>query len=407
VSPYADIVLELLWLAAAAAAVWVLARRLGCGPSTALFVGFGAAPLIVTGAFYYAGYTHLPGVALSLLVLAAAVSGRPARAGTLLGLLVFVKLTMVPIAVVLLAAVFLSRRSTRGLARLLVSLVISAAAVVVLLALRGELGPYLGSLALNLSYSQGSLVSGSTGGPFVGHLARVMTASALEVVVVVLAVLSWVYVAARTRAEADAGGTQALLWSATLASLVAGLVVLGLTGLWDHHAQVLYVPAVLAVVLVARRRTIRSAASVLGLTVLAVLLSGANLGVYATSAHDARGALAALGAVPDEAAGLLSLADSGTYARVGQNDDGGHAFGLRRWTLACPRFHQYPFDSAATLGEVAACLPTADYIIVSASAAPVPGRQAWNDYLAEVDRLLDAGYDCAPRGTVRICVRSR
>src|SRR5512144_1026875 len=115
-------------------------------------------PLILTGGLYYPGYTHLPGVALTLLVLASAVSQRFAVAGVLLAIFAFMKILMLPGALLLLALVIIILRAWRAIGPVTMSFSLTTAAILTLLFIRGELGPYLESLALNLAYSQGPLV---------------------------------------------------------------------------------------------------------------------------------------------------------------------------------------------------------------------------------------------------------
>src|SRR5690606_18203722 len=76
------------------------------------------------------------------------------------------------------------------------------------------------------------------------------------------------------------------------------------------------------------------------------------------------------------------------------------------WALVCPRFHQYPFESADVLAETLVCLPHADVIVVSLMATPVPDAPAWSRFIEQVERTLAEGYSCQPWNGERICTRA-
>ena len=114
ISPYADVIIEVAWILSGALAALSISRAIGCGRAAGVFVSFGMAPLILTGAFYAPGYTHLPGVALTLLAFAALTSNRYVIAGSLLGALAFFKLVMLPVALALVVTHFVGHRSRRA-----------------------------------------------------------------------------------------------------------------------------------------------------------------------------------------------------------------------------------------------------------------------------------------------------
>lgn len=411
ISPYADILLELMWIVGSGFAVYVLARKLGCDAPGALFAAFGMTPLILTGGLYLPGHTHLPGTALVLLVMAATVSRRFAAAGFLLAILAFMKLVMLPIALLLILTVITLRKEWRALVPGSAGFALCAGALVGLMSARGELFPYLQAQVNNVSYSQGVLVD-ERWGSFVGHLMRVASIDAVVIATAVAVAVVWVFAKDRR-----AGGTRPLerrglvLWACAGSALVGALVVLGFTGMWDHHGQVLYVPAILVGVGAVHRFqpafNVRSKFPVAALVGLAVVLSGPTAPLRYGGAALISGprSLAALNDVSAEARAVLSVAPSGTYARLGANDDDGHAYGLRDWTLACPRFQQYAFDTAEVLESLAECLPTAEVILLSPAAGPKEGDSTWNSYWAKVESTLQDGYACEKWQEERICTR--
>jgi hypothetical protein len=144
----------------------------------------------------------------------------------------------------------------------------------------------------------------------------------------------------------------------------------------------------------------------LGLIILiGYLMAGTSaLRGYIKSVQSFRETYAALGELSPEARRLLAIGSSGTYARFGLNDDLGHAIGLRHWKLACPRFHQYPFEPAALLNEVFECASMAPTLIISARFKPEPDWPSWNEFVARVERLIES-YSCDASAGLRVCRR--
>jgi len=94
-----------------------------------------------------------------------------------------------------------------------------------------------------------------------------------------------------------------------------------------------------------------------------------------------------------------------TYARLGKNDDFGHAIGLARWKLGCARFHQYPFDTEENRTKALDCAAGVETILVAPSFAPEQGQPDWNRFVAEGEKLLSSGFRCERRGIFRVCRR--
>lgn len=188
VSPYGDFLLEVAWLVIAALSIREIARKIGCWEPIGLAVALIATPIILTGQFYSAGFTHLPGTAITLATFAAAIAQRYTFAGVLLAILFFLKITTFPVAFVIMLMVIGSRGDWRHRGRVLVGLAVSALAALGLIQSRDELEAYLGSLKLNASYSSSALVD-STRWPIVDHLNRVTSSSSLTVILGCIAVL--------------------------------------------------------------------------------------------------------------------------------------------------------------------------------------------------------------------------
>ncbi|WP_030203268.1 hypothetical protein [Terrabacter tumescens] len=426
-SPLADVALEVLWVLGAGLAVTVLARAAGAAPKIAVVAGLGAMPLLLTGPPYESGMTHLPGLALLLGAVACAVRSRWVLAGALVGLLLLTKLILAPVVAGPLLVVALHRRSSgglTGLARAVLGAVVVLAAGVGAMWWRGELTGWVDNFRLNADYADGELAA-SQYGSVVGHLLRVFPEDARGAGVVTIASIVLVLVlvprawTGRRAQPADPEPTTsrehpartitpAVLWDLVIATLALGLVVIAVTGTWPHHAQTLSAPGGLALALVATRAvplfSVRRAA--LLLLVGGYLMAGALHPYFVlTAARDVPSSLRLLGSDSPDSAVLGSLPGVKTYARAGSNDASAHAVGMGDLELVCPRFHQYPFDSAAALDATAACLPRAQAVIVDDTPRPEDGQPAWNSFVARVRALVATGYDCVRTSVSQVCVR--
>ena len=411
VSPWMDIVIELGWIGVASTASTVIAKRLGVTHNNSVLVGWAGTPFIVTGVHYFAGGTHLPGIAMALTATALMLSGRHLLSGAALGLLFFLKLPLFPVAVTLVVLVALTGRRPRNLIRVAVGLVASTMAVIGLLAVRGELGPYFGALVLNVGYANSSL-SESAFGPLT-RLIHIAFPEAMLIGLLVIAVLAGVAAAANSGAPEVDVVVRRSGWL-TAGALASAILVLAATGLWWHHDQVLYVAAILLLTLLMRltQRAFADSRVLAAIAVvsIALVLGGSNPRIYYQAAIDARANLDTITSVPPEAIALQRLSSGpGSYARIGTNDDRGHARGTHDWELACPRFHQYSFDSPMAFSELEACLPSAQYIVVSPSGqewlTTVNSDDDFGHFVNAVRDLIGREYTCGETEGIRICVR--
>jgi hypothetical protein len=151
ISPYSDVVLEIGWLLGASTGIFSLTRSFRGDTRAGVLAGFVLTPLVLTGAVYHSGYTNLPGTALALLALAAAIRRRYAMAGVLLGLLCFMKFVVLPVAGLLVLVVVGSRRSWRGFGSAALGFVAVGMLVLALLGTRGELAAYLHTFTQNVA----------------------------------------------------------------------------------------------------------------------------------------------------------------------------------------------------------------------------------------------------------------
>lgn len=409
---WAELAVEIALVAIISASAFGIAKLLA-SRWVAAAIGFVAVPLIVTGEFYVAGATHLPGIALVMAACAMAAADRPGWSGVFLASLFFLKLIFLPVAVVAAGCLLLARARASKIATVLVSAAATLTGIAVILGLRGELWPYVETMAANVFYAQGTLV-GEAKGPalLLAHLERVNAGRGLAYALTVVAfaiTIALIPVAGSGRRNPMHRG----LVAASILACLASVAVLAVTGMWWHHNQIMYIPATLAMVGLAP--VLDLAAARTRLTTLATIALGAYLLGGAVGARhiaqafvrfpDAYGALSRLS---PEAELLLAIGPSGSYARLGSNDDLGHAIGLRAWRLVCPHFHQYAFQSAAELDRVLACASQSPVLLIGRGMTPATNPErvtAWNEFLSRMDRRLEESYDCTAAAGLRICTR--
>jgi hypothetical protein len=411
-SPLMDYAIEVAWLVVVALAAGCVCLRLE-GRWSAALAGGVVVPLTMTGAIYLPGYTYLAGTALGFAALAAVVGGRYVLVGGLVGLLVFSKLLVLPVVLALLIPWLLSPDVRRRWRPVVVGLVTTVGALVALLALRGELGGYLGAQATNVGYSQSRLDSPDRN-QILDHLSRVISWHEVVTVVLVVIVVGLAVRALRgpTGLLSSDPGRLAV---GTGFALVAALAIVAVTGLGPLHNQVLQVPAVGAACLAALmlapglRGLGRTVLVLVAAAVTAYLLSGAPPpALLSSSASFFRGEIGVLLLTPPESAAIQALGSPSAYARLGSVYDDGHARGLGEWDLACPRFHQYYFQDSDLLDDVLDCTLGAPVVLVSDSFAPQPPgvvAPAWDDFVARGEAGLARDYACRAYDGFRLCQR--
>src|SRR5262249_8575358 len=132
--------------------------------------------------------------------------------------------------------------------------------------------------------------------------------------------------------------SQIAISAACILTFIGSLAVLSITGLSWHHLQILYIPSIIVVVsltslppasaAIARLRTL-AVIFLIGLMMAGTLTW--TLIRYKGAIRSFREVYAELNELSPETRRLLAIGTSGTYARLGINDDRGHAVGLSNW----------------------------------------------------------------------------
>lgn len=404
--PWGYFVLELAWVTVALASVASLGLSQGLPRWWSMVVAFGLAPWCLIGYVYTGTLSMMPGVALALATVALAARRRWFAVGMTLGLLLFLKVILVPVAIAGALVFWRARRARALLATAVGGAVMTAGGLGVLL-LRGELPAYVSMLLRNSDYAERMVDGGGLTG-FAQHLGRAFPGidhpgERIAAGAVFLMVLVAVTMSHRGR------GTRSVALCAAVTGLVC-VLVLGLTAVWSHHVQMLAIPGCLALVAVASAgppRGVARTAVLLPVGVLAAFVLGgatppSSLFIKPMTASQpldqARG---------DSPEALSTVGDDvSTYSRLGRNDVYAHARGLGDLTLACRDFQQYPFDPPTTFSRTLGCLPESDVVFVANNFADLDESAEYASFATDVEALLAEEFACTATEYGRKCLRT-
>lgn len=393
--------LEALWFVLAALSIYLISRRYGMSRSWSVLLGAVATPIVIIPFHYFPGTTHLPGISLSLVALALAISGRFGASGIALGLLFFFKLSMLPIALAGLAIVLLKRHSYRQLVPLAWGSVITLAVGFTIVTLRGELLAYLDSLVHNFTYSQTNTATGGTG-PGAAISERITVLTDTHVLITVITIAGALAITASRRRTTE-------MWDVAAGTYLMAVLLIVMIGKFPHHAQVLGVSAALVLIVLALSfESLRDSKPLVSST-LVILLAVALAGVpYVKGYRDAllnpQGTWAAMTSVDPATQDLLSSGPPRSFAIV-QGGGLPRSTGLEEWDLVCRHIAQRPWESAELLQESLDCFPNADVLLLPADFAPAAEPPAYANFTESVARLVQDDYVCSDASESTVCVR--
>lgn len=409
--------IDVLWISVASISIWLL-LAVARASTWARAVGMVVYPLLLTGAWYYAGYSELPPLALAPVLAWLWLRGNPAAAGALLGVVAFFRPDYGFVLVALIVAPSVVRATEmaalrRNALRLLIGFVAAAAASVTVLAARGELTAYVDTMRANIGYPNQALVRLGERPGVPGHVAVVartlahdrLRGALFALVVSALCVLLVAAIRGRSRGRSafKRADVTTVLTGFLVGTAVATAVTLALTALWDHNLELIALPATFATCLLAERldAAMRSGIRKIGAIVAtAAVCTIAFGGLYSPESgrpfSDWWRTPRSVSAVAlDEEAAKVRSSGAVTYARLGENTDEAHAeFIDKRLELACPLFHQYTFSS--NLDQALACIRNRRPELLLVGPSFVAYRRAttqrWDAFVSDSRRLLRARY---------------
>jgi hypothetical protein len=396
--------LEVVWLAAGTAGLAMALRALRVG-TLAMVTGSAVFPLALTASWYLPGATIVPAIAIAPVALWLWARGSTAMAGAFVVVSMLFKLNLgLVVAAPLLALLLVDagsvsrrRRAIEGLC----GVVVAVFATALLLAVRGELHPYLDTIAYNVHYSD----AGVGGGGIRAHVDVVHDffagsgkwqlpgASIATLSLIVVTLGGW------TRL----GPVFRRLSAVALATMAAAFVTLAMTAIFAVHLQLLAYPISLACAtfVVAVQRVLKPLAVVAAFACIG-LAARASLGQLDMSALTVQTWTRAPVSVPGSAlestrARFFPRDPRVPYAVFGRNTEDGHAaFVASSMDLRCRYFHQYPFYRDTQLRETINCArrEKPKLILVTTSFYdPMPGFPVWQSFVAETRDLLRVRYE--------------
>ena len=412
--------LDVIWVALAAASFLLLLQAVGANRLTA-WAGFACLPLLLTGKWYFAGFSMLAALSFTPLIGWLWLRHRFALAGASVCVGILFKINLALVLVSLPAAFLLLRtppgRPRSQVARAAGGFGVVAAVAAAVMAIRGELHGYVKTMVDNVAYSRNVL--GATGRPtgIPGHIrdAAGDVGSPLHFAVVAVIFLAVGVLAVRalrggTASEEGSGEPTALrlLSAVFLVATVAVSVTLALTAAWEEHAQMVAIPGALLIALLVMLATTSSGRPALTVSAgataaLTLVLLGAAVGgipgvrgsISSTWGRTGHSQTADL--LEHTAGDRFPNLDDVTFAHLGQNDEKAvGAFLDDRFALACPSTAQYVFTQ--DLSSVLDCIREQKPRLIlvtpsfrSKADAPVD----WNRFVAAGSSLLHKDYELA------------
>lgn len=385
-----------------------------------------AVPLLVTGEFWMPGITHLPATALSLLACSLFLRGKMVLAGGCIGLVAFTKFIAFPLPFVFCLSYEViswdNKASQRTLKRLAFGFILVSMLIITVLFLRHELFGYLQAQQNNFLYSNSVLIDNSSlTNAFVSRL-RTMFLGSSEQRFLLFTLMASMMLAGYVAAQPGIGKKRRAFVLSTLATAITSILILGFTGIWSHHLQLVYFPQALTLIYVVAsfhsRKDLTHFLSGVIIIVLAILLSGTlSLDHYITSLGDIRTKFLFLTQESSETKAFRSVYPNGAeFARLGQNH-GVIPHGTTKDKLLCPEFHQYFFYSTERLKGILDCIKTSPTLVIDTSFSrydkapdwwPRDSQKQiilenWNNFVTAGESIVKARYSCKKFGDVRIC----
>jgi len=415
ISPGLAFFLDIGWFVVAGIGAGLLARSV-MSADRALFIGVIVTPLLLLGPSYIPGWTNTPGTALVLLTVGLFAHRLPTSAGLAAGLLAFVKLPVFPLAAgaLILALAFGTWR--RAAVKALAAMFAAMGGIAAVLLVLGWFHGAFEAVLFNRAYASQIATYFSFDPTLIGRLGKaisdqpssVVVAAAVGLGVTVLIGIGWLAVARWRSDERSLLAVWALfLWLGTI-------VIVGITYVWPHHAQLLALPTIVSAVVLAAvfpRRWIFIAFVVWALAGATVFSGWASLRA-AQDAWSQRSAnfdikVAEISEVPIDARLLASvpLTDF-TYARLGSNDDRGFLGSVRSdATLACPKFHIYDFSPSEVFSETLECIQGVDVVLLT-DAFTVFGSSSRAPFATPVLDYVQTNFTCLRIEDRQICTRN-
>jgi len=323
---------------------------------------------------------------------------------------------VIPLLIPLVAYILFLSKSKKTARQLFMGILLGVVIIIIILFLRGELAGYFSTVIWNFKYSGGDIYPNWIYP--VAHILRASNSMSWSLIIIILLILSLKYFQNKPNNFGQNSVQLAQLQYLTIISLFFSLFVLALSGMWDHHNQILYIPGIFSVLLFTKyfQNKIlenKKMSFICGL-LIAILIGGPKQGEVFVTFGEMNRKIVDLRAIPPEAASLLKISNSGSYSRLGTNGYGVNSFGLRKWKLACPYLEFYPkfansFEEQQNL--MLTCLPKSDHVVISPEfqewliSDSSQNSVIWNNFILSINHILKNDFDCKHLNEIMICSR--
>ena len=400
--------LDALWLAVGAISVALVARELRA-PRSVVLASLVVYPLALTAGWYLVGLSMLGALALAPVVPWLWIRGWCAASGAVLVGAMLMKLNLAPVVagplagLVALGVPAISRR--RAVVRGALGAGGAAVVAAAVLAVRGELRPYLETFAYNIHYSSARTQADGLVGRTLEHLRvawdflYLAGRWQLPAAILLLAAFGAAAYLAFTRGSRP----ERALAVAALGALVGAIVVIATTAYGEEHLQLLAYPATLiAAALIWRVDSMLGArwgaVAAAGVATFAVWPAvKAPAGTEVSSLWTARPISPGAIALERARARFASTDREIGYMVFGSNSEGGHAaFIDRSFDLRCRFFHLYLFSLEEQYDETIACAERQrpDFVLVTLGFfEPYGDYPEWNAFVERARRFLEGSYE--------------
>lgn len=409
-------ILELGWVLVCSVSLYAIARFGDLGRRSSVFIAGALGPVIVLGFPYFMGSTHLPGVALTLLATALFLRHRTTWSGLAVGILVFVKFVMLPLALAVIVATAIrtdGRRAPRALRPFAFGLGGTIAAVALVMLVRGELWGFIETQQHNILYSQSPIVSAAYTSLYqkVGqHIVILVNTHILVIWLTSGAIALFASWSHRRAGSNRSWLDQSVLWWAASTALVAAVASIAITGKWIHHAEILAVSSLLfMVVLATTLRTSWRWPSWISLALVAAITIPLAGLVPLSTYRDALSTFTLnwqKANQTDPLTEILLQRVPTSVAFVGWGNLVPRTKELPGWTVACRHIAQRPFNPKIIFDETIECLPSAELIVITNDYGRDPAFPEYTAFVDSVEALVDQQYTCTQVPNFRLCERA-
>ena len=410
IMPVMAFVMDWIWIPLAGLGAFLIARRVVPMPM-ALMIATIVTPLLIVGPLYEPGLTSAPGTALALLCLGVLMNRWFLLAGIGIGLLIFLKIMLVPGVLLCALAALITLRERGAWVRLAAGLAGTVAGGIVVMLLLGWLRGYAGMLQRNAEYSSTVMTYFGYEPSWWGHLSKFTRESGAGTSMMSISAGIFLAAVVLVLIRRHAVTREQIVAVAWLGACLVGIgLLLALSYVWRHHAMAVSLVSVIAVIAIVGLVPWRPLAWTT-LLATAVLVSGwTSVGHFVEHIgyrfSEWAAATLEISEYPRDARLLNTVPMSRfTYARLGSNDDRGFLASVRSGAeLACPDFHAYDFSPTETFSRLYECVGTVDVVLVTDSFEEFArGVNAGN--ARPILDYVDNSFGCIRLDDRRICTR--